>query len=132
MCIVVHAVGLLVVGSKVLDAGSHIVLPHTRDIGRGSLASHHRVFGIVFKVASTEGVTHDVECRSQQHVGPIFLHLLSDGLANLLDELGVPGGGQQCADGEVGAVVGGRVTLAFGINTQTSRTVGQHDGRYSK
>ena len=107
MCIVVHAVGFLIVGRKVLDAGTYIVLLHTGDIGSSSLTSHHGIFRVVLEVTTAQWVTHDVQGRGQQHVGTILFDLLADGLSHLLDELGVPGRGQQGSDGEVGAVVGG-------------------------
>ena len=127
--IVAHAVGLLIVGSEVLDACTHVVLLHTGDIGTGSLTSHHGVLRVVFEVTATEGVAHDVQGRGQQHVGTILLHLLADGLTHLFDELGVPGRGKQGADGEVGTVIGGRVTLTGCIDAESGRTVGQYDGR---
>ena len=129
LCIVVHAVRLLVVGGKVLDARAHAVGLHTVDVGGSGLAGHQGVFRVVFEVAPAERAAHDVEGRGQEHVGAILLHLLSDGGAHLLNEGCVPCAGQQRADGEVGAVVGLRVALAGGVDAQARRAVGQHDGR---
>ena len=128
MRIGIHAVGLLVVGSKVLDTRADIILLDTKDIGSSCLSCHNRILGIVLEVTSTERVTHDVECRRQQHIGTILLYLLTDCLSYLLDELGVPCGSQQRSDGEVGAVVSSGITLAGSIDTQSGRTVSKNDG----
>ena len=128
-CIRIHAVGLLVVGSEVFDARTNVVLLNASDIGRSRLTSHHGILRVVLEVTTAEGVTHDVQGRCQQHVGAILLHLFANGLSYLLDEFGVPGRGQQGADGEVGAVVGRRVTLTRRIDTESGRTVSQHDRR---
>ena len=128
MRIGIHAVGLLVVGSEVLDTRAHIIFLHTFDIGRSGLTGHHGILGVVLEVSSTQGVTHDVEGRSQQHVGTILLHLLTNGLTNLFYQLGIPRRGQQCSDGEVGAIVSGRVTITLGIDTKSGRTVGKNYG----
>ena len=111
-----------------LDARAHVVLLHTGDIGGSGLARHHGVLRVVFEVSAAEGVAHDVQGWGQQHVGTVLLHLLADGLADLFHELGVPGRGEQGADGEVGTVIGGRVTLTGCIDAESGRTVGQHDG----
>ena len=125
----IHAVRLLVVGGEVLDARANVVLLHTFDIGRSGLTSHHGVLGVVLEVSAAQGVTHDVEGRGQQHVGTILLHLFTDGLTNLLNQLLVPGRSQQRTDGEVGAIVGGGVAFTFGVDAQSGRSVSQHHGR---
>ena len=128
----VHAVGFLVVGSEVLDARTHLILLDAPDIRRGRFAGHHGVFGVVFEVASAERVSHDIDGRSQEHVGTILLHLLTDGGSHLLDELGVPCRGEQGADGEMRTVVSSLVALSGGIDTKSGRSVGQHDGGYAE
>ena len=74
-----------------LDAGSHIVLLNASDIGTSGLTSHHGILRIILEVTPAERITHDVQGRGQQHIGTIFLHLLTDGLSYLFDQLGVPG-----------------------------------------
>ena len=91
MCIGIHAVGLLVVGSKVLDAGTNIVLLNAGNVGSSRLTSNNRIFRVVLEVTSAQWVTHNVECRSQQYVGTIFFNLFTDSLSHLFNELGVPG-----------------------------------------
>ena len=88
--IVIHAVCLLVIGGKVLDAGTNVILLNTGDIGRSCLTSYNRILRVILEVTSAQRVTHNVEGRSQQHVGTILLHLLTNSLTYLLDELGVP------------------------------------------
>ena len=112
-----------------LDARADIVLLNTSDIGTSGLTSHYGILRVVLEVTSAEGVTHDVQGRSQQHVGTIFLHLFADGLTNLLHELGVPGRGEQGTDGEVCAVIGGIVTFTGSVDTESGRTVSEYDGR---
>ena len=103
--------------------------PVTSDIGTSGLTGHHGILRIVLEVTSAEGVTHDVQGRSQQYVGTILLHLFADSLTNLLYKLSIPSRGEQSADGEVCAVIGSRVTLTGRIDTESGRTVGQYDGR---
>ena len=112
-----------------LDAGTHIVLLNASDIGTGSLSCHHGILRVILEVTTAEGVTHDVQGRSQQHVGTILLHLLTDGLSYLFDQLGVPGRGEQRTNGEMGAVVSGGVTLTGSVDTEPGRTVSQYDSR---
>ena len=131
MCIIVHTVRLLVIGSKVLDTGTHIVLLDTCDIGGSGLTRHDGIFGIVLEVTAAERVTHNIEGWSQQHIGTIFLHFLTDGLSYFLNEFGVPCRGQQCSDGEMCTVIGGRITLTGSIDAQSGRTVGKNDSRDS-
>ena len=127
--IVAHAIGLLIVGSKMFDTGTDIVLLNTLDIGSSRLTGHNGIFTIVFEVTAAQWITHDIEGWGQQHVSAILLHLLSHGDTHLFDQLGVPCRGKQCADGEVRAVIGSRVTLTGSIDTESCRTIGQHDGR---
>ena len=127
--IVAHAIGLLIVGSKMLDTGTDIVLLNTLDIGSSRLTGHNGIFTIVFEVTAAKRVTHDVQGWGQQHVGAILLHLLSHGDTHLFDQLSVPCRGKQCTDGEVRAVIGSRVTLTGSIDTESCRTISQHDGR---
>ena len=74
----------------------------------------------------------DVLGRSEQYVGTILEHFVTHGFAYLLDELLVPGAGEQGSDGEVGAVVGLVVTLASGVDAETCRAVGEHRGWNAK
>ena len=89
--IVGHAVRLLIVGSEVLDARAYPIRLYTAHIGSSRLTCHQRVLAVVFKVTAVEGITVNVKSRSQQHVCPIFLHLLSDALAHFFHERLVPG-----------------------------------------
>ena len=131
MRIGVHAVGLLIVGSEVLDTRAHIVLLYASDVSGSRLTSHHRILRVVLEVTSAERVTHDVQGRSQQHIGTILLHLFTNGLANLFNQLGVPGRGQQRTNGEVSAVIGIVIALTGSVDTQSGRTVGQYHSRDS-
>ena len=65
---------------------------------------------------------------SQQHVHPVFAHLIADGRAHFLYQCGVPGGRQERADGEGRAVIGAVLTLAVVGDAQAGRSVGKHDG----
>ena len=100
-----------------LDAGTNVVLLNTGDIGGSRLTSHHGILRVILEVTTAEGVTHNVQGRCQQHIGTIFLHLLSHGGTHLFYELSVPCRGQQRSDGEMRAIVGSRVTLTRGVDT---------------
>ena len=121
--VVAGAVGLLVVVGEVLDGGTDIVLLDTADIGGGRLAGDDRVFGIVFEVTAVQRVAVDVQGRGQEHVGAVFMDFLTDGLADVLDEFLVPGGGEEGSDREMGAVVGRVVTLAGRVDAKAGRAV---------
>ena len=127
--VVGRAVGLLVVHGKVFDAGPHAVALHAAHVGSSHLAAHHGVFGVILKVASAQRVAVDVEGRCQQDVGSVLQHLVANGFADVLHQVRVPRRRQQGADGEVGAVIRGRVALALGVYAQTGRPVGQYNGR---
>ena len=119
----------MVVGSKVLDARTHVVLLNARDVGGSSPTCHYGVLGVVLEVTTAEGVTHDIQGGRQQHIGTILLHLFTNGLTNFFDKLGIPGGSQQGANGKVGAIVSSAVAFTSSVDAQSGRTVGQYDGR---
>ena len=129
MCIGIHAVGLLIVGGEVLDTCTHVVFLHTDDVGSCGLTSYHGILGVVFEVTAAKRVAHDIEGRCQQHVGTIFLYLLTNSLTNFLYQLCVPGRGQQCTNGEVCTIVSGRVAFPGSVDAQSGRTISQYDGR---
>ena len=130
--IVVHAVGLLVIGGKVLDARAHAVTLNTFDVGGCSLTDYQRVLTVVLEIAAAQRVAHDVHGWSQQHVGTVLLYFVADGSAHLLNEVGIPRRGKKGTDGKMGAVIGCAVTFTGGVNAQSGRTVRQHDGRDSQ
>ena len=126
--IVAHTIGLLVVGSKVLDTGTHIVLLNASDIGSSSLTCHNRVLRIVLEVTATKGITHDVQCGSQQYIGAILLYLFTNGLTYFFNELCVPCRSKQGSYGEVSAIIRGRVALTCRVDTESGRTISQDNG----
>ena len=83
--IVVHTVGLLVVHSKMLEARTYAIALHAFDVGCRRLSGQQGILGIIFKVTATERIPLNVDSRCQQHVDAIFLHLVSDGSAHLLN-----------------------------------------------
>mmetsp|Transcript_24754 Transcript_24754/g.74957 ORF Transcript_24754/g.74957 Transcript_24754/m.74957 type:complete len:559 (-) Transcript_24754:259-1935(-) len=62
-----HAVGLLVVGRKVLDRRAHPLTLHALDKTRRKLAREQRVLGKVLEVPAAERVALDVDARAEQH-----------------------------------------------------------------
>ncbi len=87
------------------------------------------VFRVVLEVAAIERVALDVHARGQQDVDPVLAHLVPHGFADGLDQLDVPAGGEQRADGPGGGVVAGAVTVAVGVDPHPGRPVRQFEGR---
>ena len=67
-----------------------------------------------------------VHAWSEDDVTTVLLGLVTNGLAHLAYQFGVPCRGQTGSDGECRSVERLVSTLAGGVNTYTGRTVGQH------
>ena len=97
------AVGLLVVGGKVLNEGVHAPLSSAVDLGGSELAGQHAIFGVVLEVTSREGSAVQVHGRAIPAIVLGVGKLLSHGRANLLCQLLVPGLCHHHLGGELGA-----------------------------
>ena len=126
--IVARTVGLLVVEGEMLHRGADTVGLYATHVGCRDLTGYEGILGVILEVAAIERIAMDVLGRSEEHVGAILEHFVAHGTTYLLDELLVPGAGQQGADGEVGAVVGLVVTFACGVDAEACGAVGEHSG----
>ena len=70
----------------------------------------------------------DIDCGGEINVRSVFMDFLSHGGTYGLDQFLVPGGGEQCTDREVRAIISVGIPFAGGLDTQARRAVGQHDG----
>ncbi len=127
--VVAEPVDFLVVGRKVLDRCAHALALDAAHIGRRHFARQHGILREILEIAAAEGVAVQVLAGSQQHVHPVFAHLIADGRAHFLYQCGVPGGRQERADGEGRAVIGAVLTLAVVGDAQAGRSVGKYHGR---
>ena len=71
----------------------------------------------------------DIDRGCEINIRSVFMDFLSHGGTYGLDQFLVPGGGEQCTDREVGAIVSVGIPFTGGLDTQARRAVGQHDGR---
>jgi hypothetical protein len=123
------AVPLVVVGDVVFRRRAHPLRLHALHDRRGHPARHERVLGEVLEVPPSERVAVGVEGRAEEHVDAVLPGLVPHGTADALDEVHVPGRGQERRDREGRAVVGARgVTLPAGLDPQAGRAV-RHDDR---
>ena len=97
-----QAVGLLVVGGKVLERGAHALGLHAGDDADGLMAGQIRVFGPVFEAAAAERVALDVDAGPEDDGHLLLDAFLGHGLAHPVDELRVPGAGQAGSRRETG------------------------------
>ncbi|MNE23345.1 hypothetical protein D3C80_1165960 [compost metagenome] len=112
-----------------LDGGTHPVALHPVYHGGAHLAGQQRIFRVVLEVAAIERVALNVHARRQQDIHPVLPDLIPHGFPHGLDQLDVPAGGQQRADGPGGGMVGGAVVVAVGADPKARRAVGQLQGR---
>ena len=117
------AVGLLVVAGKVLGRGGNADALNAAHFGGGDLAGDERVLAEVLEVSAANGVSVDVERGRQPDAEAVFLDLECGGAAELTDEFGVPGAGDQRG---AGPCRGGNA--AAGGDAQTRRAVRGHHG----
>ena len=88
-----QAVGLLIVGGKVLERGAHALGLHAGDDTYGLMAGQIWVFGPVFEAAAAERVALDVDAGAEDDGHLLLDAFLAHGFAHPVDELGVPGAG---------------------------------------
>ncbi len=73
-----------------------------------------------------------VHTRTEHDVTAILQGLVTDGLAYVLHQFGVPGRCQASSDRETRGIVSTTVTITMGINMHASRTITLHSGRDAK
>ena len=127
--IVLVAVGLLVVDGVVLDGDTHVVALYTIDIGSSHLTGEDRILGEVLEVTAAERVTMDVHTRGEEDVHTILVDFFTHGLGHLLDEVDIPGAGEEGSHRETGRIIGVLVVLAGRGDTDTGRAVGEDGSR---
>ena len=125
-------IGFLRVDSKMLGRYACALTLYTLDIGCCYLTGKQWVFGIILEVTATERITMQVHARTENHVATVFLGLVSDGLTYLAHQLRIPCRSETRADREGCGIIGLIGALARGVDTYTSRTVGQHGSRDAK
>ena len=125
-----QAVGLLIVGGKVLERGAHALGLHAGDDTYGLMAGQIRVFGPIFEAAAAERIALDVDAGTEDDGDLLLDAFLRHGLADLVDEFRVPGAGQAGRRREAG---GGHGVVQVGFAgagcqgfAQSVRTVGDH------
>ena len=102
--VVLVAVGLLVVGSVVLDGGADVVFLDAADVGGSHLAGEERVFGEILEVSAAQRVAVDVHARGEEHVHAVFVDFIAHRGRHFFHEGGVPRAGEQGPYRETGAV----------------------------
>ena len=85
-----------------LDRCANILALQAGDVGHRHARREVWIFRITFEVAAVERRAVDVDRRPQQKLRALGFGLLAQRLADLLDQLGVPAGGQRDADREAG------------------------------
>ena len=125
-----QAVGLLIVGGKVLERGAHALGLHAGDDTYGLMAGQIRVFGPIFEAAAAERIALDVDAGTEDDGHLLLDAFLRHGLADLVDELGVPGAGQagrrREASGRHGIVQIGFAGAGCQGFAQSVRAIGDH------
>ena len=123
------AVGFLIVGCIMFDAGTYAIAFNTIHHGRRHKSANDRVFAVVLKVAATQWVAVYVEGWRQQHIHAIAFEFVAHGLTNIGCQCGVPTAGNQRSNGKSSAVVGFIfITLTYRGNAYTGRSIGHHGG----
>ena len=91
MLIDIHTVVFLVIGCKVLDAGSDSGMGlDSSGIGCCTQTCHKWILGIVLEVSSAERISVNVHARCQPYGNVEFFHLFSDDITAFLDQIHVP------------------------------------------
>ena len=122
------AVPLVVVGDEVLHRRPDALRLHAFHHGRRHPARDEGVLRVVLEVPAPERVAVDVEGGPEEDVDAVLLDLVAHGAADALDEVGVPGRGEERLDREGRAVVRARgVSLALRLDPQAGRAVGDDD-----
>ena len=95
------AVGLRIVGGKVLDTGDDArILLHARDIGSRHLCREVRIFAHILEVAGVERRAIDVDGWSENDVDAAGPAVAPQSIAVFMGQLSVPGGGEHHCGGE--------------------------------
>ena len=89
--IVPEAVGLLVVGGKVLDGGSDSPGLHSVHVSSGNAPAQHRILGEILEVPAAQRVAVDVHAWSEHHVYAVIPGFLAYRSAHGPDHIGIPG-----------------------------------------
>ena len=89
-----QSVGFLIVGGEVLERRAHALGLHAFNNADGLMTGQVRVFGPVFEAATAERVALDIDAGAKNHGHLLLNALLSHRLADLVDEVRVPGAGQ--------------------------------------
>ena len=89
-----QTVGFLIVGGEVLERRAHALGLHAFNNADGLMTGQVRVFGPVFEAATAERVALDIDAGAKNHSHLFLNALLSHRLADLVDEVRVPGAGQ--------------------------------------
>ena len=91
MLIDVHTVVFLVVGCKVLNAGSDSGMGlDSSGIGCGAHTCHQRIFRVVLEISSAKRISVNIHARCQPYGNVEFFHLFSDDITAFLDQIHVP------------------------------------------
>ena len=117
------AVGLLIVGGKVLDARAYAHRLHTTHIRGSHIGGNIRVRGHILVVTTAQGVAHVVYSRREQYIHAVVQHFFSNRFSHAIDEIRITRSGKQGSGREGGA---------HAVYTQTNRTVGKHNLRYTE
>ena len=121
--VVLHAVGLLVVGRIVLGADTNSVALDAADIGRRHLAGQKRILREILEVAAAERVAVQVETRCKKYVCSVLLDFLAHSGSELFHQRCIPSRGQDRTYRESGGIKGLVSAGARRIDADAGRTV---------
>ena len=106
LTVAVEPLVLLVVGGKVLQAGTRAAALRALHPCRAHSAGNAGVLGKILKVASAQRVALDVDAGTQHHVHTVRKPFLTDGLALGFKQRGVPGCAACHGSGKAGRRLG--------------------------
>ena len=97
----IEPLGFLIIDGEMLERGADAFALNPFNPGRGQFAGKIRIFRKVFEVATAQRRALHVDTRSQQDVDAKGDRLLGQRLPRVMQQVGVPRGGQQRGRGEV-------------------------------
>ena len=126
-----HAVGLLVVGSEVLERCAHTGRLDAANPRSAEHPADQRILGEVLEVATAQGRPLDVHARAEKHPDALRACFLAEGAAHALHEVDIPARGDARRRREAGrrcALPDTEVIVATHLPANTVGSVGEHNG----